>query len=131
MDYDEALDQSLTALQLSTEEFLGQLDSEVGTPAAAYRSNSSFYVHADASLRTIKTRAEAEPKSEVIVKQLQELQGSLDDLQGLHKLDGEKGLSAIEITSARSGIESEFQSLFALQLALKTRLRPTAPTLSH
>ena len=83
MDYDDVLDRrSLTALQLSAEEFLSELDSEVGTPAAAYKNNSAFYVKADATLRTIKTRAEAEPKSDLIVKQLEELQGSLGDLQG-------------------------------------------------
>lgn len=136
MDYDPVLDQSITTAQSQTETFLSQLDSEAGTPAAAYSANTTFYVTMEAELRTLQTRAQSEPKSSIVVKQVTELQGSFTDMQNLHKLDGDKGLGHLEITTARSGIESEFLSMLTLQLALKNRLNTPAttamaPAISH
>ena len=136
MDYDPVLDQSISTAQSQTEMFLSQLDSEAGTAAAAYSNNTAFYVTMEAELRTLQTRAQSEPKSTIVVKQVNELQGSFTDLQSLHKLDGDKGLGHLEITTARSGLESEFLSMLTLQLALKNRLSTPAttamaPTVSH
>src|ERR1700733_1587053 len=73
-DYDNVLDQDVTALQQSTETFLNQLDTQVGTPAAVYSANSDFYVKANASLRTMSTRAASQPKSKIIVGEIGALQ---------------------------------------------------------
>jgi len=135
MDYDPTLDQGITTAQSTMEQFFSQMDAEVGTPDAAFAKNQTFYVTMDAQLRTIATRAQSEPKSSIVVKQITELQGSFSDLKGLHQADGDKGLSHLEISAARSGIESEFISMLTLQLALKNRLKtpltvPTAPTIT-
>lgn len=119
-DYDEVLDNDVTSLQESAELFLGQLDSEAGTPAAAYSVNRDFYVKTGASLRTMATRAASQPRSTIVLAQVKELQKSFDDLQKLHELDGDKGLSAGEIAEARGALESEFASILTLQLALKS-----------
>jgi hypothetical protein len=119
-DYDDVLDKDVTALQLSTETFLNQLDSEAGTPAAAYSANSDFYVKTDASLRTMATRAASQPKSKIIVGEVQTLQNTFNDLQKLHQLNGDKGLSSANIANTRSALESEFTSILTLELALKS-----------
>ena len=126
MDYDPVLDQSISAVQASTEQFLSQLDAEVGTPAASYSNNQSFYVTTDAQLRTLATRAQSEPKSKIVVQQVTELEASFTDMQKLHQLDGDKGLGHLEITTVRSGLENEFVSMLTLQLALKNRLSTPA-----
>ena len=136
MDYDPVLDQSISAVQASTEQFLSQLDTQVGTPAASYTNNQSFYVTTDAQLRTLATRAQSEPKSKIVVEQVAQLQASFDDMQKLHQLDGDKGLGHLEIATIRSGLENEFVSMLTLQLALKNRLSTPAttamaPTVTH
>lgn len=135
MDYDSALDQSISKAQADTEQFLSKLDYEVGTSAASLTNNKDFYPNMDAQLRTLQTRVDSEPKSAIIVRQMAELRGSYDDLWHLQQLDGDKGLSHVEITAARSGIENQFRSMLTLQLALKNRLRTpmtteTAPPIS-
>lgn len=118
-DYDAVLDQDVTALQKDTEVFLNQLDNEVGKPAAAYSANTEFYVKADASLATMATRAASQPKSEVVVGQVQALRQTYSDMKQLHQLNGDKGLSSANIANTRSALESEFTSILTLELALK------------
>jgi hypothetical protein len=119
-DYDSVLDQDVTALQQSTETFLNQLDTQVGMPSAAYGANSDFYVKANASLRTMSTRAASQPKSKIIVGEIGALQKTFDDMQQLHQLNGAKGLSSANIANIRSALESEFTSILTLELALKS-----------
>lgn len=119
-DYDDVLDRDVTALQQSTETFLNQLDSEAGTPAAAYSANGDFYVKTNATLRTMATRAASQPKSKIIVGEVELLEKTFDDLQSLHKMNGDKGLSSANIANARSALESEFTSILTLELALKS-----------
>jgi hypothetical protein len=119
-DYDDVLDKDVTDLQQGTETFLNQLDSEVGTPAAAYRANSDFYVKTNATLRTMLTRAASQPKSKIIVGEVEALEKTFDDLQNLHKMNGDKGLSSANIANTRSALESEFASILTLELALKS-----------
>jgi hypothetical protein len=118
-DYDSVLDQDVTALQQSAETFLNQMSNVAGTSAAVYSANADFYVKANASLATMLTRATSQPKSRVIVGEVQTLQKTYSDLQQLHQLNGDKGLSAANISNIRSALESEFTSILTLELALK------------
>jgi hypothetical protein len=118
-DYDAVLDQDVTTLQQSTEAFLNQLQNEVGTPAAAYSANTDFYVKTNASLATMATRAASQPKSKIIVGEVAALQSTYTDMQKLHQLNGDKGLSSANIANTRSALESEFTSILTLELALK------------
>ncbi len=119
-DYDDVLDKDVTTLQQNTETFLGQLDYERGTPAAAFSANKDFYIKSDASLRTMATRAEAQPKSKVIVGEVQALENTFEDLKKLHQGDGGKGLSSVEIQDVRGAMETEFEAILTLELALKS-----------
>lgn len=118
-DYDSVLDQGVTALQQETETFLNQLSSEVGTPAAVYSENTDFYSKTNASLATMATRAASQPKSKVLVGEVQALQNTYADLQKLHKARGTNGLTLANINNTRSALESEFTSILTLELALK------------
>lgn len=120
-DYDSVLDQDVTNLQQSKETFLNQLTNEVGTPAAAYSTsaNTGFYVTTNATLATMATRAASQPKSKIVVGQVQALQNTFADMQKLHEEAGATGLTAANIANTRSALESEFTSILTLQLALK------------
>ncbi len=118
--YDDVLDKDVTALQEKTETFLNQMEADAGTPAAAYSANRDFYIKSSASLRTMATRAVSQPKSKIVVEQVESLQKTFDDMQQLHKLDGDKGLTPANLANIRSAMESEFTSILTLQLALKS-----------
>ncbi len=119
-DYDSVLDQDVTTLQQTTETFLNQLQNEVGTAEAAYSANTDFYVKTNASLATMATRAASQPKSKIIVGEVTALQSTFTDMQKLHQLNGDKGLSTANISNTRSALESEFTSILTLELALKS-----------
>ena len=42
-DYDEATDKAVTAVQRKFETFFVELESQIGTDAAAYKNHTSFY----------------------------------------------------------------------------------------
>jgi hypothetical protein len=119
-DYDDVLDKDVTALQQSTETFLNELSAKSATVGAGYNANSDFYLKTDASLRTMATRAASQPKSKIIVGEVKALQNTFDDLQKLHQMNGDKGLSAANIENTRGALESEFTSILTLELALKS-----------
>lgn len=118
-DYDNVLDQDVTSLQQSTETFLNQLGTEVGTPAALYSANTDFYIKAQASLSTMATRAASQPKSKIVVGEVEAMQSTFSDMQKLHQAS-DKGLTAANIANTRSALESEFTSILTLELALKS-----------
>jgi hypothetical protein len=124
--YDPVLDNGLTQLQQSTEQFLGTLDAEAGLPEASWTDNQSFYTQSDATLRTLITRAQSEPISAIIVQELQLLEKSYTDLMNLHQTMGDKGLSHVMIVDSRSGLENSYKSIFTLELALQSRLNTAA-----
>jgi hypothetical protein len=117
-DYDDVLDKDVTALQQTTETFLNQLGTEVGTPAALYGANTDFYIKTQATLSTMATRAASQPKSKIVVGEVQTIQATFTDMQKLHQAS-DKGLSAANIANTRSALESEFTSILTLELALK------------
>ena len=129
--YDQVLDQDVSSLQQTTEAFLTQLSNEVGTPAAAYSSNTDFYVKAQAAIATMETRATAAgPKSRQIATELSALQQTFTDMQKLHQLNGAQGLTAANLSNTKSALESEFSSIITLELALKNASTPPAPALA-
>jgi hypothetical protein len=81
--------------------------------------NSDFYLKTDASLRTMATRAASQAKSRIIAGEVQALQNTFNDLQKLHQVNGDKGLSPENIANTRNALESEFTSILTLELALK------------
>jgi hypothetical protein len=118
-DYDDVLDKDVTALQQTTETFLNQLGTEIDTPAALYSANVDFYVKTQATLSTMATRAASQPKSKIVVGEVQAIQATFTDMQKLHQA-GDKGLTAANIANTRSALESEFTSILTLELALKS-----------
>jgi|GEM_PF-1776721 len=137
MPYDPVLDQSFTALQQSTEQLFGQLEADPGSPATSYENHKDFYIKAHATLRTMRTRARFEPQSAEVLTQIDALDRSLAGLQQLHINASPNGPNAAVIHAAEGPIESQFASIFQLQLALKSRMkRPisanaTAPALTN
>lgn len=130
-EYDEVLDHSITDFQQKTELFLAKLESNAGTPDATYANSKDFYDQAVATLNTMRVRALASSKNSLMVQQVDLLKSSVEDLRKLHEDAGAKGLTRGEIDAARSALETHFESMLKLELALKrgktARNAPLAP----
>jgi hypothetical protein len=129
-DYDPVLDQNVTSLQHNVEVFLNKLAADAGTPAAGYAAHADFYIETDATLATMATRAAAQPKNTIIVGEIKTVRNTIDDLQKLQQMSGNKGLTLANIANTRSALEGEFQSILQLELALKANSTVPASALA-
>jgi hypothetical protein len=134
-EYDEVIDRCLTEFQQKTEAFLSRLELAQGTPQAAFDKNTDFYTEAAAAINTMRVRANAQPKKEILVEQLDLLKKSLEDLKNLHQLAGPNGLTQGPIEDTRSAMETHIESILKLELALKrgknsARMLPPPPALT-
>ncbi|WP_432695859.1 hypothetical protein ACQUQP_15130 [Marinobacterium sp. YM272] len=125
--YDETTDKNVTSLQRKTETFLTDLEAKYGLPECSYEKNATFYSESKVDLSAIKVRAEAIPKNDITVKQLDLLESSLNDLESLHKLKDKKTkdkgslecISIDEIDPLRTAFNSSFTAILKLELAKK------------
>ncbi|WP_074653229.1 hypothetical protein [Terriglobus roseus] len=127
MGYDDVVDHGLNQVQQDTEQFLGQLEADTGTPAASYDNTKTFYIREDAALKTVRTRVQFQPKSTEVLTQIDALTSSLHHLQTLHRSAGPNGPSLEVVELASAPLESEFASIARLQVALRTRLKGVPP----
>lgn len=118
-EYDEVLDKSITDFQTKTETFLAKLQSSQGTPDATYDKNKDYYDQSIATLNTMRVRAIATPKSSIIVQQIDLMKGTIEDFRKLHQSTGAAGLTTGAIDATRSALETQFEAMLKLELALK------------
>jgi len=120
-DYDPVLDQGVANLATEVDAFLTKMEHTAGTPQGAYAENAVFYTDTAAAVRTLRMRAESQPKSEKLVQALDLVSRSLEDVRGRHEAHAEKGLDAAFIGPARSGLETQFRALFMIESTLRTK----------
>jgi hypothetical protein len=125
--YDEVTDKAISSLQRKVESFLIKLETKDGLPECTYKENSKFYSEAKVDLSAIKVRAQAIPKNEITIEQIQLLDNSLNDLETLHKYKDKKSqkenklycISKDEVAPLRIGFNSSFTAILKLELAKK------------
>jgi hypothetical protein len=115
-DYDEVIDHGITDFQEKADAYLIQLGEVSGTAAAAYAP--TFYDQSQARLGSLRTRAEASFKKEILAKQITLLMDTIDKLRALHKDMGQK-ITPGAIDASRAAIASQVGSILKLELALK------------
>lgn len=120
-DYDPVLDQGVSKLATEVDAFLTRMQQTAGTPAGTYAANAGFYIDAAAEVRTLRMRAESQPKSGKLVEALDLVAKSLEDVRGRHEAHGEKGLDAAFVGPARSGLETQFRALIEIESTLRTK----------
>ncbi len=128
--YDPVLDSTMTQVQQESEVFFTQLQAPQANEAS-YEANKTYYLHVEATLHTLLTRAQAVPKNERVAAQIESIEKTIEIMQRMHSRDGT--LNAANLSGDRDALESEFRSFFALELALRTRVGSvpslaTAPT---
>jgi hypothetical protein len=118
-EWDPVLDRGVADIAQQTDAFLAKMERAAGTPEGSYAANAAFYGDAAAAVRTLRLRAESSAKSKDIVASLEGVLKSLEDLRSVHEGRGDQGLPKVAITTARSGLETQFRSLFVIEAALR------------
>lgn len=115
--YDQVFDTSITNLQLDLESFFTKMEASAGSAEGTYTANKTFYDEMDSRLHTVLMRAEATPKNEITVKQVNLLIGNIGDLRILHEQNGDKGLTTVLIDPVRIIMDVQFKSMITAEIA--------------
>ncbi len=84
-DYDETVDSKAGALQKDMDTFLTHLETDAGTPSAAYGANKDFYAKYGVDVRAVMVRAQAHPKNDLSMKQYKLMLDNLTQLETMHR----------------------------------------------
>lgn len=117
-DYDSITDQKVTELQQDFAHYFVKMERIIGTDAARYENYVPFYDQMKANVSTLRIRAYAFDKNEIVIKSINLIDENISNLESLHKL-GFKKVS--EIIPIKNAFESSFTAIIKFQLALKGR----------
>ena len=115
--YDEVLDREVTALQKKVYTFLNELEDAIGTPQILHSNHRQFYSETKANIQAMLTRAQAIAKNDNTVAQIENLLGSIEDMEALHRMS----LSSPDtpIPRFRDTFKAQFLSILMLNRAKK------------
>ena len=114
--YDETTDLTVAKMQKSVSNYFVKLERTVGTDAAKYENYIQVFDELKVDLNTLEIRLAAQPKSNIVSKQIGELAKMVNNLESLHKA----GLDTYDqIKPLRQPFNSAFAAILRLQLALK------------
>ncbi len=124
-DYDAAIDTGISDVQQRAELYFSKLQSNPSTPY-----DQSFYDDVHARLATLRSRASASYKKEILVQQISELQTQFDKFQQLDR-GASRPMPAALIPPAESAINVSVESILKLELALKRGVAaPSTPAVA-
>jgi hypothetical protein len=112
-DYDDTIDNGVTAFHHSAEAYLTKLQSNPSTPF-----DQSVYDDLDARLAVLRARATSLPKYGIIATQLANVKMQVDDLQKVDK-SSPRPLAGSIAAASESAISVSVESILKLELALK------------
>jgi len=114
--YDEITDRKITELQTDVATFFVELERQIGTPKADYENHIAFYNRTRVGLSTLDVRAKAIEKNDIVIQQIELLDGMVNDLEALHRI-GFKNPG--ELSPIKSAFNSAFTAMVKLQMGLK------------
>jgi low affinity Fe/Cu permease len=117
-DYDQKIDEGVTALQRKTEAFLIKLERTCQTPEGAYAQHVSFYDEAKVDLSALQVRADAIALNKLTSEQLKGLRDSFEKIEAQHK----QGLTSILVAETRKILNSHFTAILTLEVGKKEKL---------
>lgn len=116
-DYDEKIDQGVTALQKSTEAQLLAIEED----GADYASTKDFYDIAKIEISSLRVRADAIERNSLTVRMLDKLANNIRRLEEAHK----EGITPDEVSMLfRGGFNSQFTAILTFELAKKRGKKP-------
>ncbi|WP_266362773.1 hypothetical protein [Tellurirhabdus rosea] len=122
-DYDEITDQAVTEMQEKVSRFFVQLNREVGTDKARHENYVPFYDDVRTDLNSLRIRANAIDRNEIVQKQISNLSDMIDNTEKLHKI----GFRTVnELKPLQGNFDAAFTAIVKLQLALKRGEKPNS-----
>lgn len=118
-DYDQKIDDGVTALQKKTESFLIKLERTCQKPEGAYSNHVSFYDEAKVELSALQVRADAIALNKLTSEQIEKLRDSFEKMEAQHKL----GFTPIVVAKTRNILNSHFTAILKLEVAKKRDLK--------
>jgi hypothetical protein len=119
-DYDDTIDRGISDVQQKAELYFAKLQSNPNTPY-----DQSFYDDMHSRLATLKTRASASYKKDILVQQILELESEFVKFQEVDQ-GAKRPIHPELIPPAESAINVSVESILKLELALKRGV-PAAP----
>ncbi|OGU15940.1 MAG: hypothetical protein A2076_04650 [Geobacteraceae bacterium GWC2_53_11] len=118
--YDEQTDANVTALQKKLDTYFLKLNG-ASYPDCSFAANKSFYDEVNVQLSSTQIRANAIPKNEITIQQLDILSKAIVDLEQAQKLRDGKGscLPTEIVTADRIMFNSIFTAILKFELAKK------------
>lgn len=118
-DYDQKIDDGVTALQKKTEAFLIGLERTCQTPEGAYGKHVSFYDEAKVEISALQVRADAIALNTLTSEQLTLLKNSFAEMEEQHK----KGFTPLVVAKTRELLNTHFTAILKLEVAKKRDLK--------
>jgi hypothetical protein len=118
-DYDQKIDDGVTALQKKTEAFLIKLERTCQNQEGEYSKHISFYDEAKVELSALQVRADAVALNELTSVELKDLQDSFEKMEEQHKL----GFTPIVVAETRKILNSHFTAILMLEVRKKRDLK--------
>ncbi len=118
-DYDQKIDDGVTALQKKTEAFLIKLERTCQKPEGEYSNHTSFYDEAKVELSALRVRADAIALNELTSVELKDLKDSFEKMEEQHKL----GFTPIVVAETRKILNSHFTAILKLEVGKKRELK--------
>ena len=118
-DYDQKIDDGVTALQKKTEAFLIKLERTCQKPEGEYSNHISFYDEAKVELSALQVRADAIALNELTSVELKDLQDSFEKMEEQHKL----GFTPIVVTETRKILNIHFTAILKLEVGKNRDLK--------
>jgi len=114
-DYNEANFTALNEVQERITGFFVDMETSAGTANGSYANHAAFYREVKTKIQTLKIRAGAVEKNEILTNQLTLLDSSIYNLEKLDKA----GIKPDEVKPLKNAFESSLTAIIKLQLALK------------
>ena len=115
-DYDEQIDLAATDLQKGMDAHLTKLLS-VPQAQRTFAASESFYIDYAVGLRSVKIRAEGQPKNRPSVQQYDAMLSSLETMRNLHRSQGNLGDGFLN--TARDEFNLAWRAIIELEQAKK------------
>ncbi len=117
--YDEVFDKQITSYHEKTDKFLLTMARKSKTPDGTYMKNVVFYDDIRGDISGMQIRAESQTNNEITVAQVKNLDLYIVELENLHKLKADQGLTPKEVAQLRQSNQQAIGVILALEIAKK------------
>jgi len=122
-DYDQKIDDGVTALQHDTEAFIESLTPADGGPTVTHADSHEYYDKARVAISGLRVRADAIERNSLTVRMLDNLRNGVNLFEQAHRRGG---LTRAQLERYQRGFNRHFTSLLTFELQKRRTREPDA-----